>query len=264
MKPEVVGIWGPGLHDNCSEPIGSMFDPQVVQERVRIPSTDFNLLYLSSRASGHLSTIELQLTPDHIPNGLRFVHLTISLEGNMEERIFEADSSIRFTYSWNQRNVYRQNVYRMATAVVRVGYEYVNCPQVIWEVRTVELSGHDMDISEIGGWNLDIHHRYNFHEGILHKGDGTNVHLKNKPKMMYTISDPERHQILRVMNVTGSTDTRKNVEVVVGSGLKCLAGDKSACGDGKPAKDARLAYPKGTAITLPGEMHIADGTNSIR
>ncbi|XP_074600900.1 teneurin-m-like isoform X2 [Brevipalpus obovatus] len=343
MKPEVVGIWGPGLHDNCSEPIGSMFDPQVVQERVRIPSTDFNLLYLSSRASGHLSTIELQLTPDHIPNGLRFVHLTISLEGNMEERIFEADSSIRFTYSWNQRNVYRQNVYRMATAVVRVGYEYVNCPQVIWEVRTVELSGHDMDISEIGGWNLDIHHRYNFHEGILHKGDGTNVHLKNKPKMMHTImgdgmqrplycaycngpaldqrllapvtlasgadgsiyvgdfnlirrispeglvttiveletsqvayryhlamsmagnrlyiSDPERHQILRVMNVTGSTDTRKNVEVVVGSGLKCLPGDKSACGDGKPAKDARLAYPKGIAITLSGEMYIADGTN---
>jgi hypothetical protein len=22
-----------------------------------------------------------------------------------------------------------------------------------------------MSISDIGGWNLDIHHRYNFHEG---------------------------------------------------------------------------------------------------
>lgn len=48
---------------------------------------------------------------------------------------------------------------------VYVGYEYNNCPAVIWEVQATQVSGHDMSISEIGGWNLDIHHRYNFHEG---------------------------------------------------------------------------------------------------
>mgnify|MGYP003346369198 CR=1 FL=1 len=54
---------------------------------------------------------------------------------------------------------------RVTTATVKVGYEYSNCPDTIWEVQTTKLSGHDMSISDIGGWNLDIHHRYNFHEG---------------------------------------------------------------------------------------------------
>lgn len=27
------------------------------------------------------------------------------------------------------------------------------------------LQGFDVDISDIGGWSLDVHHHYNFHEG---------------------------------------------------------------------------------------------------
>lgn len=56
-------------------------------------------------------------------------------------------------------------MYGVTTATVKVGYEYSDCADVIWEVQTTKLSGHDMSISDIGGWNLDIHHRYNFHEG---------------------------------------------------------------------------------------------------
>jgi len=29
------------------------------------------------------------------------------------------------------------------------------------------LQGFDVDISDIGGWSLDVHHHYNFHEGDL-------------------------------------------------------------------------------------------------
>lgn len=100
----------------------------------------------------------------------------------------------------------------MTTATVKVGYEYSNCPEIIWEVQTTKLSGHDMSISDIGGWNLDIHHRYNFHEGmkntqqcyissvpfmtlffsvrragILQKGDGTNLYLRYRPEVLKTI-----------------------------------------------------------------------------
>lgn len=56
----------------------------------------------------------------------------------------------------------------------------------MWDVQTTKLSGHDMSISEVGGWNLDIHHRYNFHEGILQKGDGSNIYLKHKPRIIKT------------------------------------------------------------------------------
>lgn len=61
----------------------------------------------------------------------------------------------------------RQRVYGVTTAVVKVGYEYADCKDIMWDVQTTKLSGHDMGISEVGGWNLDIHHRYNFHEGKL-------------------------------------------------------------------------------------------------
>lgn len=234
-------------------------------------------------------------------------------------------------------------MFGVANAHVSVGYEYSSCPQIIWEAQSVQLAGHDMSISEIGGWNLNIHHRYNFHEGILQKGDGSNVYLKNNPKAMINImgdgeqralhcpycngmakeqrllapmalasapdgsvyvgdfnlirristdgkvttvvelsaaqvaykyhmtvgpvdgklyiSDPEKHQVLRAVNAVDPHDPTKNLEVVVGSGVKCLPGDKHRCGDGRPALEAKLAYPKGIAISLANEIFIADATN---
>ena len=51
-----------------------------------------------------------------------------------------------------------------------VGYEYqggASCgaDSPIWVKRRVEVRGFDVDISAIGGWNLDIHHHYNSDQG---------------------------------------------------------------------------------------------------
>lgn len=46
-----------------------------------------------------------------------------------------------------------------------VGYEYVTCSGILWETLTATLHGFHMDISDVGGWNLDIHHMYNFEAG---------------------------------------------------------------------------------------------------
>ncbi|XP_037506639.1 teneurin-m isoform X6 [Rhipicephalus sanguineus] len=343
MRPVVLATWKHGFQGGCPERSAVLAESQVVQESIAIPGTALHLVYHSSRAGGYLSTIQLQLTPETIPLTLRLIHLKISIEGILFEKKFEADPGIKFTYAWNRRNVYRQKVYGVAVATVYVGYEYSNCPSVIWEVQATQVSGHDMSISEIGGWNLDIHHRYNFHEGILQKGDGTNIYLKNKPKVMLTavgdgqqrplhcqqcngiakeqrllapvalasspdgsiyvgdfnlirqittdgkirtivelsaaqvayryhlavgpadgrlyLSDPERYQILQIVSYTDIPDVKNNVMVVVGNGAKCLPGDKMLCGDGRPARDAKLAYPKGVAISMHNEIFIADGTN---
>lgn len=61
--------------------------------------------------------------------------------------------------------LHRQRVYGVTWAVVKVGFAYSNCDQIIWDAQTTQVSGHDMSISDIGGWDLSIHHRYNFHEG---------------------------------------------------------------------------------------------------
>ncbi|XP_068907175.1 teneurin-m isoform X4 [Tenebrio molitor] len=343
MKPVVLATWKHGFQGACPDRSAILAESQVVQESLQIPGTGLNLVYHSSRAAGYLSTIQLQLTPETIPPTLNLIHLRITIEGILFEKTFEADPVIKFTYAWNRLNVYRQRVYGVTTAIVKVGYEYSDCKTVIWDVQTTKLSGHDMSISEVGGWNLDIHHRYNFHEGILQKGDGSNIYLKHKPRVILTtmgdghqrpldcndcegqaskqrllapvaltaapdgsifvgdfnlvrkiltdgrvrtvvrlnatrvsyryhmalspldgtlyISDPESHQIIRVGNTEDYTDPDHNWETVVGSGERCLPGDEAHCGDGALARDAKLAYPKGVAVSNDNVLYFADGTN---
>ncbi|XP_074039433.1 teneurin transmembrane protein Ten-m isoform X2 [Leptinotarsa decemlineata] len=343
MKPVVLATWKHGFQGACPDKSAILAESQVVQESLRIPGTGLNLVYHSSRAAGYLSTIQLQLTPDEIPSDLKLIHLRITIEGILFEKVFEADPVIKFTYAWNRLNVYRQRVYGVTNAIVKVGYEYSDCKDIIWDVQTTKLSGHDMSISEVGGWNLDIHHRYNFHEGILQKGDGSNIYLKHKPRVILTamgdghqrpldcmdcegqaskqrllapvalasspdgslfvgdfnlvrkiqtdgvvrtivrlnatrvsyryhmslspldgtlyISDPESHQIIKVRNTDDYSDPDHNWETVVGSGERCLPGDEAHCGDGALARDAKLAYPKGVAVSNDNVLFFADGTN---
>ncbi|XP_069696130.1 teneurin-m isoform X2 [Periplaneta americana] len=343
MKPVVLATWKHGFQGACPDKSAILAESQVVQESLQIPGTGLNLVYHSSRAAGYLSTIQLQLTPETIPASLKLIHLRITIEGILFEKTFEADPIIKFTYAWNRLNVYRQRVYGVTTALVKVGYEYNDCKDIIWDVQTTKLSGHDMSISEVGGWNLDIHHRYNFHEGILQKGDGSNIYLKHKPRVILTsmgdghqrpldcfdcdgqaskqrllapvalaaspdgsifvgdfnlvrrilvdgtvrtivrlnatrvsyryhlalspldgvlyISDPESHQIIRVRSVDDYSDPDHNWETAVGSGERCLPGDEAHCGDGALARDAKLAYPKGVAVSADNVLYFADGTN---
>ncbi|XP_023037329.1 teneurin-m isoform X4 [Drosophila willistoni] len=343
MKPVVLASWKHGFQGACPDRSAILAESQVVQESLQIPGTGLNLVYHSSRAAGYLSTIKLQLTPDSIPSSLHLIHLRITIEGILFERVFEADPGIKFTYAWNRLNIYRQRVYGVTTAVVKVGYQYTDCKDIVWDIQTTKLSGHDMSISEVGGWNLDIHHRYNFHEGILQKGDGSNIYLRNKPRIILTtmgdghqrplecldcdglamkqrllapvalaaapdgslfvgdfnyirrimtdgsirtvvklnatrvsyryhmalspldgtlyVSDPESHQIIRVRDTNDYSQPEKNWEAIVGSGERCLPGDEAHCGDGALAKDAKLAYPKGIAISSDNILYFADGTN---
>ncbi|XP_039745810.1 teneurin-m isoform X3 [Pararge aegeria] len=344
MKPVVLATWKHGFQGACPDKSAILAESQVVQESLQIPGTGLNLVYHSSRAAGYLSTIQLQLTPEKVPATLALIHLRITIEGILFEKTFEADPVIKFTYPWNRLNVYRQRVYGVTTALVKVGYQYTDCKDIIWNVQTTKLSGHDMSISDVGGWNLDIHHRYNFHEGILQKGDGTNIYLKHKPRLIITamgdgrqraldcgnecsgaavkqrllapvalvaapdgsifvgdfnlvrkintdgtvrtvvklnatqvsyryhmalspldgtlyISDPESHQIIKVRNTDDFSDPERNWETVVGSGERCLPGDEAHCGDGALARDAKLAYPKGVAVSTDNVVYFADGTN---
>ncbi|XP_055907187.1 teneurin-m isoform X3 [Eupeodes corollae] len=343
MKPVVLASWKHGFQGACPDRSAILAESQVIQESIQIPGTGLNLVYHSSRAAGYLSTIKLQLTPEVIPPTLHLIQLRITIEGILFERVFEADPGIKFTYAWNRLNIYRQRVYGVTTAVVKVGYQYTDCKDIIWDIQTTKLSGHDMSISEVGGWNLDIHHRYNFHEGILQKGDGSNIYLKHKPRVILTamgdghqrplecpdcdgvaikqrllapvalaaspdgslfvgdfnyirrimtdgtiktvvklnatrvsyryhmalspldgilyISDPESHQIIRVKDTSNFSNPEKNWEPIVGSGERCLPGDEAHCGDGALAKDAKLAYPKGIAISSDNTLYFADGTN---
>lgn len=60
--------------------------------------------------------------------------------------------------------------------------------------------------------------------------------------------------MLRVVRLEAVEDPRNNLEAVVGSGAKCLPGDKLFCGDGRPAREAKLSYPKGIVVSMYKEV----------
>ncbi|XP_064481434.1 teneurin-m-like isoform X2 [Ornithodoros turicata] len=343
MKPIVYQTWRPGSQGGCTESSAILAETQVIQETLEVPGSELRLVYHSGHAQGYLSTIHLQLTPSTIPDSLRLVYLRIVVEGILFEKTFEADPDIKYTFAWNKRNVYKQKVYGLTTVTVFVGYEYGTCKRTVWTTQSTTLRGYDMDISELGGWNLDIHHRYNFHEGVLQQGDGSTVYFKHQPRVIqvpigtgqqrpllcpecnglardnkllapvaltsgpdgsvyvgdlnlvrritpsgqvYTvyrmkttdvsyqyhltlsptdghlyISDPERHQILRVHSLDKVEDPDSNFDVVVGNGERCIPRDHDNCGDGRPALEAKLSYPKGMAVAVDNSLYFGDGNN---
>ena len=75
---------------------------------MKLADSGISLVYHSARAKDYLSTIQLQLTPDQIPESLLKVHIRITIEGVVYEKVFEADPNIRYTYAWDGLNQYRQ------------------------------------------------------------------------------------------------------------------------------------------------------------
>ena len=351
IKPIVMASWKLGSHSASRADVdksGIIAETRILQEVLPIPHSKVRLVYHSGRARGYESTIELRLTPANIPSSLKTIKLRITIEGVLFEKTFEADPGLMYTYAWNRENVYRQRVYGTTTAVVKVGYTYQDCPHTIWNVQTTKISGQDLTVSDVGGWDINIHHRYNYQEGILYKGDGTNVFLRERPRLISDvmgdgsrrsadcdgpdclggkaseqrllapvdiatasdgsifvgdfnlirkiksdgtvktllkmksgaggagnryrlavnphddtlyISDPESHQIIKLLDTENPSDIEDNFERVAGNGIRCLPGDLEGCGDGGRAVDARLSYPKGMAISADNKIFFADGTD---
>ncbi|KAH9517406.1 Teneurin-2 [Dermatophagoides farinae] len=168
--------------DNCI-----IAEMQTVHEKIRIGTTRLFVVYQSSQSSGYSSTMDIQLTTDNVPKSLRFLLLRILIEGNIHEKIFESDSNIRYTFTWNKQNVYKQKVYGFAQAKIYVGYYYHDCPHILWTAFTTKLLGYVMEISEIGQWNLEIHNRYNPYDGHFQRGDGQFLSFKNNPRLPLVI-----------------------------------------------------------------------------
>nr|CAD7424065.1 unnamed protein product [Timema monikensis] len=179
LRPVIMSTWMP-------EKVGAMpgrclvlAETQILQESIQIPGSSLHLMYQSSQAPGYLSTVLMRLTHSTVPTTLTHVHVRVEIEGSVHTRAYEADPHLTHTFAWNKRNVYKQKVYGVAQAKISVGYQYSSCPSILWETQTAVLQGFDVDISDVGGWSLDIHHHYNFHEGILQNKEGNNLLFKH-------------------------------------------------------------------------------------
>lgn len=135
----------------------------------------------------------LNLVPHIYSNHLRLLHVRISLEGVEEKTVLEAKSNLTYTFAWDRRNVYKQKVYGYSIADISIGYEYVGCPFIFRTHRRVEMEGYNSKISQLGNWNLNIHHHFDLQSGIVSMGDGSTLYLKHSPlKLIYVLGGSER------------------------------------------------------------------------
>ena len=136
-------------------------------QAINIPGTRVQLVYDSSAASSSLSTIKMVLTPEEIPPSLHRIHVKVVVAGVVVTQLLEAEEDLVYSYSWDKRNVYNQKVFGRSEARISVGYQYRDCGATVWERHTVSLPGYPVDITNIGGWNIDIHHHFDPFQGNI-------------------------------------------------------------------------------------------------
>jgi hypothetical protein len=178
LRPLVLTSFNP-VRSAVLNSAGVSPESGVLHALIPLVDTNLKLVYTSSQAAGWQSTIFVLLTPSHVPSALRQVHVRVEVEGVVHKSVFEAKEMLRYEFAWDRRNAYEQRVYGFTWAQVRVGYEYESCGGggsggsggeevgfVYWETAVVKLAGYDLGASEIGSWNVDIHHRLNTQQGI--------------------------------------------------------------------------------------------------
>ncbi|XP_003375829.1 NHL repeat-containing domain protein [Trichinella spiralis] len=191
LKPFILPSWKINPHGipGSALPIEHRIvaDIGAVEESVRLSSTDVRLVYLSSTAAGYKSLLYLQLLPSILPDNIRLVKLMIDVEGTHLEETLSPTRNLTYTFQWDALNVYKQKVYGLTYASVSVGYVYSKCDVPVWWNERVKLSGIRTPSSDIGGWNLNIHHYLDISNGVLEKGDGSVIYLKEEDPVLTTV-----------------------------------------------------------------------------
>lgn len=165
INPKIYSNWNKirsNYYDNSTMVLPSS---GVLRSELNIPDSSLKLVYMSSLASGYSSSIFLLLTENEVPDSLQLIHLKIVVEGVLFKQTFDAYSNLKYEFSWDRRNAYEQRVYGFAYAKIMIGYQYDDCSEIFWKNNVVKLAGYDLGSSEIGNWNLNIHHRLNTQQG---------------------------------------------------------------------------------------------------
>ena len=158
------------------------------------------LVHSAGRQTGYTASLDIVLL-HHLPPSLMTVHTKIIVEGKQFEDVYEAETDLKVTFKWDGFNVYGMKHYGQSFVTVHVGYKYKLCHQIQWQTLKTTVHGHIPLATDVGGWNLDLHHVYNARDGIVYKGDGENINLANKDKLVRAINENLSQTLMSPMTV---------------------------------------------------------------
>ena len=222
---------------------------QVLGERIPVVGTPYTLNYRSSRTPGYTAnrTLDLQLMPDSLPQGLLGVKVTISVAGQRSEAELDAQGGLSYRYVWDGLDAYGRPVVGPVEASIILDYRYTLAymcngdpcpvsplPQTERVERSAVLGVLDARVAGLGGWTLSPRHVLSL--GDLYRGDGRDRRMRAGPAPL-------------------------DSELVAG-GVSASGAFEGYNGDGILAVGAQLNSPQDVAVAPDGSLFIADTDNN--
>lgn len=297
----------PAPKDPCSKP-GSIVElqTQVLGEAMPIQGTPFELVYRSDNVPGNktLAGVDIPVTLGPTPASLLGIRLTVSVAGQRFMTTFnQVPTNLTYRFTWDGRDGFGRLIEGFQTAIVEVRYLYpihylrpnkagpsswgaFGQPGLlagtgrtalgdegfhsarVWQ-QLVAVS--DARNQRLGGWRLNVHHRYHPASGVLEFGDRLRrtesaAVYRNVPRSVgsLTISDLAVGRDGSVYFGTGSA----NGSVIWrlksdGVGERYVGGGVIQNGNGIPATNAQLAVngPR-IAVGPDNSLYFAEPTTN--
>ena len=270
---------------------------QTLGEVLPLVGTPFTLHYASDRFSGRTTarTLEIPVTGANVSTGLKRAELEIFVAGQRHTGTLPAQPNQIYTFAWDGRDVYGRILYGGYPVVVRVGYVYdgeymqpaalyrafgyngggrivgarLRQEVTLWqEVRTILGTVGDARAHGLGGWTLDVHHRYDPGGQVLHLGDGTQRRASDVGTAITTVTTgaswAATFDAQGTLYYASGHQIKKRTPAGV---VSVVAGTVNGGfgGDGGLAINAQLNSPYGMSIDAHGNLYFADyGNHRIR
>jgi RHS repeat-associated protein len=243
--------------DDCRRSTSSFVEERsrIFHEDVPIPGTDMTLHYTSRRVKGFQQMITVPASGETVPPSLKRIIAQLDVAGRSFEKILSPLPNQMAEFVWDGLDHLGKEVNGPISARVSVGFVYDGVyygagnfarafgqagdevtaiparQEVIpWRRSDIKIMGNTKGVVA-EGWTISKHHYLNPMDPLtLYKGDGTTT--KNNMTIITTVA---------------------------GSGLSGYSGN------GGPAVEARLSFPRGVTVDASGNLYISDyGNSAIR
>ncbi|MGJ0428053.1 PKD domain-containing protein [Methylobacter sp.] len=160
-------------------------------------------------------------------------------------------------------------------------------PAILWQAYASQMGQHDARKSAQAGWEFNVHHRYDPVSRTLYQGDGSQRSVLDTvannvittvagngiegfsgdggPAAQAQINEPGSIAVAADGSLYISDTYNHRIRRVGPDGIiTTVAGNGTYgfSGDGGPATQAQLHYPKGIAVTTDGSLYFSDSGNS--
>ncbi|MFZ1081171.1 MAG: Ig-like domain-containing protein, partial [Candidatus Kryptoniota bacterium] len=273
---------------------------QSLGQSLSITGTPFSMFYNSNNTAGfkQANVISLPLTGSTLPLGIVGVEMKVDVAGQEFDHVFAPSPNLNYTFAWDGKDAFGRLVQGEQPVNVAIGYyyrmEYVAIPkdnysfsgilggvQVMiihnaesycdsfpeWRNWNSTIGKWNVASEGLGGWNFDIHQKYDPDVNKIYYGDGTVSDASPLINVANLLQEPSGYIWIAVapdgtiyFSEQSSSQVWKrctdgSIVLVAGTGTYGYSGD------GGPATRAMLHSPSGLALGADGSLYIADTYN---